>query len=55
MFCSLEEGEPVDAAAKQTHPSESCVEDDQSPCSVDLAGENTYRLLSVVSHYGGAL
>ena len=26
---SLEEGEPVDAAAKQGHPSESCVEDER--------------------------
>ena len=51
---SLKEGEPVDAAAKQAHPSESYVEDDQSPCSVDVAGDNTYRLVGIVSHYGGA-
>ena len=51
---SLEKGEPVDDDAKQAHPSQSCVEDDQSPCSVDLAGDNTYRLVGVVSHYGGA-
>ena len=30
------------------------MEDDQSLCSVDLAGDNTYRLVGVVSHYGRA-
>ena len=25
-----------------------------SPWSIDLAGDNTYRLVSVVSYYGGA-
>ena len=51
---SLEEGEPTDAPAEQARSSESCVEDDQSRCSVDLAGDNTYRLVGVVSHYGDA-
>ncbi|XP_043197641.1 ubiquitin carboxyl-terminal hydrolase 37-like [Amphibalanus amphitrite] len=50
---SLEEGEPADAS-EQARLSEFCVEDDQSLCSVDLAGDFTYRLVGVVSHYGGA-
>lgn len=33
---------------------EYCVEDDLSRCSVDLAGDDTYRLMAVVSHYGSA-
>ncbi|XP_037077703.1 ubiquitin carboxyl-terminal hydrolase 37-like [Pollicipes pollicipes] len=51
---SLEEGEPAESAAEQARLSEFCVEDDQSLCSVDLGGDNTYRLVGVVSHYGGA-
>ena len=51
---SLEETrEPMDAS-DQTHCSQFCVGDDQSPSSADLAGDNTYRLVGVVSHYGGA-
>ena len=52
---SLKEGEPADvAAAEQAQLSEFCVEDDQSLRSLDLAGDNTYRLVGLVSHYGGA-
>ena len=49
---SLEEGAPADAS-EQVHLSKSCVEDGQSLCSADLAGDFTYRLVSVVSHHGG--
>ncbi|KAF0295924.1 Ubiquitin carboxyl-terminal hydrolase 37 [Amphibalanus amphitrite] len=52
MMRSLEEGAPADAA-EQVHFPKSCVEDDQSLCSTDLAGDFTYRLVSVVSHHGG--
>ncbi|KAF0302750.1 Ubiquitin carboxyl-terminal hydrolase 29 [Amphibalanus amphitrite] len=47
------EGAPADAS-EQAHLSELCVEDGQSPRSVDLAGDFTYRLVGVVSHYGSA-
>ncbi|KAF0299778.1 hypothetical protein FJT64_027563 [Amphibalanus amphitrite] len=53
MMRSLEEGAPADAS-EQVHFPKSCVEDDQSLCSTDLAGDFTYRLVSVVSHHGGA-
>ncbi|KAF0304592.1 hypothetical protein FJT64_023591 [Amphibalanus amphitrite] len=46
-------GEPADAS-EQAHLSESCVENDQSLCSVDLAGDFTYRLVGVVQLNGGA-
>ncbi|KAF0301453.1 Ubiquitin carboxyl-terminal hydrolase 37 [Amphibalanus amphitrite] len=52
MMRSLEEGAPADAS-EQVHFPKSCVEDDQSLCSTDLAGDFTYRLVSVVSHHGG--
>ncbi|XP_043233927.1 ubiquitin carboxyl-terminal hydrolase 37-like [Amphibalanus amphitrite] len=47
------EGAPADAS-EQAHLSELCVEDGQSPRSVDLAGDFTYLLVGVVSHYGSA-
>ncbi|KAF0303444.1 Ubiquitin carboxyl-terminal hydrolase 37 [Amphibalanus amphitrite] len=47
------EGAPADAS-EQAHLSELCVEDGQSPRSDDLAGDFTYRLMGVVSHYGSA-
>ncbi|XP_043203061.1 ubiquitin carboxyl-terminal hydrolase 37-like [Amphibalanus amphitrite] len=47
------EGAPADAS-EQAHLSELCVEDGQSPRSADLAGDFTYRLVGVVSHYGSA-
>ncbi|KAF0300126.1 hypothetical protein FJT64_027303 [Amphibalanus amphitrite] len=46
-------GEPADAS-KQAHLSESCVENDQSLCFADLAGDLTYRLVGVVQLNGGA-
>ena len=49
-----EEREPANPEAIQAQLSESCVEGDQSRCSVDLAGSNTYRLVGMVSHLGGA-
>ena len=49
-----EEREPANPEAIQAQLSESCVEGDQSRCSVDLAGGNTYRLVGMVSHLGGA-
>ena len=30
------------------------LEDDQSLGTMDLVGDNTYRLVGVISHYGGA-
>ena len=51
---SLEEIEPADSSAEQAHLSQVRAEDDQSLSSLDLAGDNTYRLVGVVSHYGGA-
>ena len=50
---SLKEREPADSAPEQTHLYESCVGGDQLRCSVDLAKNNTYRLVGVVSHLGG--
>ena len=50
---SLKEREPTDSAPEQTHLHESCVGGDQLRCSVDLAKNNTYRLVGVVSHLGG--
>ena len=50
---SLKEREPADSAPEQTHLHESCVGGDQLRCSVDLAKNNTYRLVGVVSHLGG--
>ncbi|XP_043203374.1 uncharacterized protein LOC122371264 [Amphibalanus amphitrite] len=47
------EGAPADVS-EQAHLSELCVEDGQSPRSVDLDGDFTYRLVGVVSHYGSA-
>ncbi|KAF0291611.1 Ubiquitin carboxyl-terminal hydrolase 37 [Amphibalanus amphitrite] len=49
-----EEGESEDLAAEQRHLSEFRAEDDQSRRSLDLAGDNNYRLVGVVSHRGGA-
>lgn len=43
------EGEPADSATER-----SFVKECRSPCSMDLAGDNTYRLMGVISHYGGA-
>ncbi|KAF0289097.1 Inactive rhomboid protein 1 [Amphibalanus amphitrite] len=50
---SLGKGAPADTS-EQAHLSDFCVEDGQSLCSVDLAGDFTYRLVGIVSHYGGA-
>ncbi|KAF0298908.1 Ubiquitin carboxyl-terminal hydrolase 37 [Amphibalanus amphitrite] len=49
-----EEGESEDLAAEQGHLSEFRAEDDQSRRSLDLVGDNNYRLVGVVSHRGGA-
>ncbi|KAF0313058.1 Ubiquitin carboxyl-terminal hydrolase 37 [Amphibalanus amphitrite] len=43
-------GESEDLAAEQGHLSEFRAEDDQSRRSLDLAGDNNYRLVGVVSH-----
>ena len=51
---SLVEGEPADTTTDQAHLSEFGVEDYQSQCSVDLALYDSYRLVGVVSHYGGS-
>ena len=48
----LEERELADPAGEQTDLSVSCSEDDLSRRSV-VTGDNTYRLVSVVSHLGG--
>ena len=48
-----EAGESTDASGLARH-SQLCVEGDQSLASVDLAGDNTYRLVGVVSHFSGA-
>ena len=50
---SLKEREPADSAPEQTHLHESCVGGDQLRCSVDLAKNDTYCLVGVVSHLGG--
>ncbi|KAF0306423.1 Ubiquitin carboxyl-terminal hydrolase 37 [Amphibalanus amphitrite] len=49
---SLEEREPADAL-EQVHLPEFSVEDNQLLCPVDLVGDSTYRLVGVISHYGG--
>ncbi|KAF0293341.1 hypothetical protein FJT64_000917 [Amphibalanus amphitrite] len=51
MSARKKKGEPADAS-EQAHLS--CVENDQSLCSVDLAGDFTYRLVGVVQLNGGA-
>ena len=51
---SLAEGESADGDAVQAHLSEFCAEDDRSLYSVDLAVDDSYRLVGVVSHHGGA-
>ena len=51
---SLKEGEPADTAAKQVRLSEFCMNSDQSPWPVNLAGDSTYRLVGMISHYGVA-
>ena len=51
LMRSLDKYEPADPI-EQTHPSKYSVDADQSHYSVDQAGENTYRLVGVVSHYG---
>ncbi|KAF0308967.1 Ubiquitin carboxyl-terminal hydrolase 26 [Amphibalanus amphitrite] len=48
-----QEREPA-GAVEQVHLSEFCVQEDQSLRPVDLVGDFTYRLVGVVSHYGGA-
>ena len=48
---AAEAGTP--SAPEQTHLHESCVGGDQLRCSVDLAKNDTYRLVGVVSHLGG--
>ncbi|KAF0290802.1 Ubiquitin carboxyl-terminal hydrolase 29 [Amphibalanus amphitrite] len=48
-----QEREPA-GAVEQVHLSEFCVQEDQSLRPVDLVGDFTYRLVRVVSHYGGA-
>ena len=43
-----------DLATEQEHLSGFRAEDDQSRRSLDLAGDNNYRLVGMVSHRGGA-
>ncbi|XP_043219969.1 ubiquitin carboxyl-terminal hydrolase 37-like [Amphibalanus amphitrite] len=47
-----QEREPA-GAVEQVHLSEFCVQEDQSLRPVDLVGDSTYRLVGVISHYGG--
>ena len=49
-----EEGELAKSAAKQVRLSKFCMNNDQSPWSVDLAGDNTFCLVGMISHYGVA-
>ena len=51
MVRPLQEGELTDAP-DQAHLSQLPAEGDQSLRCVDLAGKNTYQLVSIISHYG---